>query len=191
MSSIRSNNSRRPFSDGGPPPCPCRAADSFLLVSATRRCTGSSSPTSIGYRYGHVHGGGASTCCSCPCAARLIGAACPALARTYSPVLCSAAHSRDARTRARHARSRDMVRRVYDGDMLLSASSANVQSGEHRSAAEAARVVLGQVDGARHDGRGLERWIARRWCAKCERTGLLRTTTPPWSGLEKAAFARV
>ena len=172
-------------------PCTRRAADSFLLVCAMRRCTGSSSPTSIGHRYGHLHGGGASTCCSCPCAARLTGAACSALARTYSPALCSAAPSRDARTRARHARFRGVLRRVYDCFMLLSASSAAVQAGEHRSCAEAARVVLGQVDGARHDGQGLEGWRVCLWCVKCERTGLLRTSTLAVERPRNVVFARM
>ena len=172
-------------------PCTWHAADKCFLVYATRRCNGSSSSTSTGHRYECLHGCGAFTWSWCLCVAHLTAATWPSVARTYSPALSSAARSRDGRTRSRHARSHAMLRRVYDGRALLSSSSADIKAGEHRRGVVATRSVLGQVDDARHDGQGLEGRILRRRRSKCERTGLLRSRPPPWSGLEKVAFASV
>ncbi len=50
---------------------------------------------------------------------------------------------------------------------------------DHNFEARVARVLLGQVDDARHDGGGLEGQRARRWRAKRGRTEVLRVCDPP------------
>ena len=82
---------------------------------------------------------------------------------TYRPL------ARMARLRARRAQTA-LVQAV-----LLEASCADVQAGELRGGVEAARLVLGHIDDARHDGEALDARLRRLPLANCERTALLRT----------------
>ena len=88
---------------------------------------------------------------------------------TYRPL------ARMARPRARRAQTA-LVQAV-----LLEASCADLQAGELRGGVEAARLVLGHIDDARHDGQALDARLRRLPLTNCERTALLRTRLSPVS----------